>query len=216
MKKYLINNNSDTLLIFFTGWGCDEFEFEHHEAKSDVLLLYEYLNLDLDFDFSKYKKFNLLAFSAGVFVSSIFNFDKYNINNINKKIALDGNPYLFDECLGLSKEIQDLLYNITIETADEFAKNYLIKTPLEQKNFHNSKRSLESSKAEFDSLKKLYLNNKQNIKDIFDKVLFGEDDVIFNVSSQKEFYKERLHLVKDARHNMFFRIKSYEEIFDEL
>ena len=33
MKKYLINKNSDTLLIFFTGWGCDEYEFEHLKIK---------------------------------------------------------------------------------------------------------------------------------------------------------------------------------------
>ena len=41
MKKYLINNNSDSLLIFFTGWGCDEYEFEHLESDCDVLLFYD-------------------------------------------------------------------------------------------------------------------------------------------------------------------------------
>ena len=92
MKKYLINKNSDRLLIFFTGLGCDEYGFEH--LKSDC-------DLNLDFDFSKYKKFDLLAFSAGVFVASVMKFDF----RIDKKVALDDNPYLFDEKLGLSKEI---------------------------------------------------------------------------------------------------------------
>ena len=124
MKQFLINKNSEKLLIFFTGWGCDESEFEHLKANSDVLLLYDYSNLSLDFDFSKYKNIDLIAFSAGVFVASIMNFN-FKINN---KIAISGNPFLFDEKLGLSKEIQDILYNITEKNADDFARNYLVKT----------------------------------------------------------------------------------------
>ena len=133
MKKYLINNNSQNLLIFFTGWGCDEYEFEHLKSDCDVLLLYDYSDLNLDFDFSKYKNFDLISFSAGVFVASIIDFDF----KINKKIAISGNPYLFDEKLGLSKKIQDILYGITEENADDFARNYLVKTDDEWKIFHH-------------------------------------------------------------------------------
>ena len=42
MKKFLTDKNSENLLIFFTGWGCDEYEFEHIKADFDVLLLYDY------------------------------------------------------------------------------------------------------------------------------------------------------------------------------
>lgn len=208
MKQYLINKNSDKLLIFFTGWGCDEYEFEHLKSDSDVLILYDYDNLNLDFGFSKYKRFDLMAFSAGVFVASIMKFDF----KIDKKIAIDGNPYLFDEILGLSKKIQELLYNITEENAEDFAKNYLIKTHEEWNNFHPSRRTLESCRAEFDSLKNLYQANKNKIKDIFNIALIGDEDPIFNVEVQKEFYGERLKLIKNARHNMFFRISSFDEI----
>ncbi len=41
-----------------------------------------------------------------------------------------------------------------IESADEFAKNYLIKTEEEYRKFHHSKRSIESCKKEFDCLMK--------------------------------------------------------------
>lgn len=208
MKKFLINNNSDNLLIFFTGWGCDESEFEHLEAEKDVLILYDYSSLDLDFNFSKYKKFDLIAFSAGVFIASFFKFDF----KINKKIAISGNPYLFDEHLGLSNEIQNIMCNITIENADDFARNYLIKTEDEWKIFHHSKRTLDSCKNELESLKKLYEENKNNIKDIFDSVIFGADDKIFNIKAQKEFYGEKLILIENARHNIFFKIKKYEDI----
>ncbi len=210
MKKYLINNNSDSLIIFFSGWGCDESEFAHLKSSSDVLILYDYKDLNLDFDFSKYKKYNLMAFSAGVFVSSIMNFDF----EINKKIAVSGNPYLFDENLGLSKKIQQVLCNITIENANDFAKNYLIKTEDEWKVFHHSKRTLESCAEEFESLNKIYSENKQNIKDIFNFALIGDEDPIFNVSAQKKFYGERLKVIKNARHNMFFRINNFEQILN--
>lgn len=207
MKKYLINKNSDRLLIFFTGWGCDEYEFEHLKSVSDVLILYDYCDLSLDFDFSKYKKFDLLAFSAGVFVASVMKFDF----KIDKRVAINGNPYLFDEKLGLSKKMQNILYNITEETAEDFGKNYLVKTDTEWKGFHPSKRTLESCKAEFDSLKKIYEQKYQNIEDIYDTAFIGEDDRIFDVEIQKEFYGNKLKIVKNARHNLFFRVKSYEE-----
>jgi len=208
MKQYYINNKSDSLLIFFTGWGCDEYEFEHLKSKSDVLILYDYTDLYLNFDFSKYNEINLLAFSAGVFVASIFKFGV----KINKKIAADGNPFLFDEKYGLSKQIQDILYNITEENADEFARNFLIKTDEEYKEFHPSKRTLESCRIEFDCLKNIYQKEKENIKDIYDLVLFGENDTIFNISAQREFYKNKIKFVQNARHNLFFRIKKYEDL----
>ena len=45
-------------------------------------------------------------------------------------------------------------------------------------------------------------------------VLVGEYDPIFDVSAQKEFYGKKLHITNNARHNLFFRIKNYEQIFD--
>lgn len=209
MRQYFIDKKSDKLLLFFAGWGCDEYEFEHLESASDVLILYNYTDLELDFDFSKYREVNLISFSAGVFVASVFNFDF----KVNKKIALDGNPYLFDEKLGLSKAVQKLLTGITEENAEEFARNYLVKTDEEYKNFHPAKRTPESCETEFECLRKIYNSQKQNIKDIYDYAIFGEHDPLFNVSEQKKYYQDRIRLVKNARHNIFFRIKSFEDIY---
>ncbi|MEE3349298.1 MAG: pimeloyl-ACP methyl esterase BioG family protein [Candidatus Gastranaerophilaceae bacterium] len=208
MKQHFIDNNSDTLLLFFTGWGCDEYEFEYIKSSTDVLILYDYTDLNFDFDFSKYKKFDLIAFSAGIFIASIMNFNF----KINKKIAISGNPYLFDEYYGLSSKMQDLLYNITEETAEDFAKNYLVKTDEEWQNFHPSRRTLESCRTEFDSLKEIYNDNKNKIKDIYDFALFGEDDHIFNITAQKKFYKERTKIIKNSRHNIFSKIENFEQI----
>ena len=209
MDKYYIDKKSDKLLLFFAGWGCDEYEFEHLYTDSDLLILYNYTDLKLDFNFSKYKEINLLAFSAGVFIASIFDY-KFNIN---KKYAIDGNPYLFDTKYGLSDKMQDILFNITEDNVDDFARNFLVKTDEEYNNFHPSKRTIESCKTELICLKNLYKLNKQKIGDIFDKAIFGEDDKIFDVSAQKEFYGNKQRILKNSRHNPFFRIKSFEEIF---
>lgn len=212
MQKYFIDNNSNTLLIFFTGWGCDEYEFEHLKSDCDVLLLFDYSNLDLDFkiDFFKYKKINLISFSAGVFVASVLNFDF----DINTKIAISGNPYLFDEYFGLSSENKRVLANINEKNADDFARNYLVKTDEEWKKFHHSKRSLDSCKSEFDNLQKLYKEYQNRINDIYDFAIIGSDDLLFMLTAQKEFYKNRLKIIPNTRHNMFYKINKYEEIFD--
>ena len=205
MQKYFVNNNSDNLILFFTGWGCDETEFEHLSTTSDVLLLYNYLDLDFDFDFSKYKEINLIAYSAGVFASSVFEPDF----EIKKKIALSGNPFLFDEKWGLSEKTQEVLCSVTAETADDFAKNYLVKTDAEWANFRHSQRTPESCREEFHCLKRHYQEKKSKIIDVFDLACFGSDDTIFDISAQKEFYGKKLNLVKNARHNIFFRIKIF-------
>lgn len=210
MKTYFIDNHSDTLLLFFSGWGCDDYEFEHLKSDFDVLIFYDYTDLNFEFDFLKYKEFKLISFSAGVFVASLLDLG-FEIKN---KVAISGNPYLFDEHFGLPQKIQELLYNITEDTADDFARNYLVKTDDEWKNFHHSKRSLESCRHEFDRLKKIYNERKQDIKDIYDFAIFGSGDELFNLSAQKGFYKNKIKIVENARHNIFFRIEKYEQIFD--
>ena len=195
--------------MFFTGWGCDEHEFEHLSSTSDVLLLYDYSDLDFNFDFSNYKEINLIAFSAGVFVATIVDLEC----KINKKIAISGNPFLFDKYYGLSENIQNILYSITEDNADDFAQNYLIKTDDERKRFRHSNRTIESCQNEFKSLKLLYETNKNKIQNIYDLLIIGADDLIFNLSAQKEYYKNKIKIIENARHNMFFKITSYDDIF---
>ena len=210
MKQFFINKNSNELIVFFTGWGCDEHEFAHLITDRNVLIFYDYTNLDYNFDFSKYTKIDMLSFSAGVFVGSVFQ-HKFKFN---KKIAVAGNPYLFDKQVGLSKNMQDFLYNLTEEQCDSFTRNYLVKTEEEYNNFHPSKRTLESCRIEFDALKKIYEEEFINIIDSYDIAFIGEEDPIFNIEKQQEYYKERCRIIPNARHNLFFRIKNYNDIFD--
>lgn len=51
-------------------------------------------------------------------------------------------------------------------------------------------------------------------KDIYDKSVMSREDKIFDAAAQKEFYGSRLKIIKNARHNLFFRIKNYEQIIN--
>ena len=73
MQYFYKNNHSQNLILFFSGWGCDEHQFTNlHDTNDDILILFDYQDLNLDFDFTPYKKIDLIAYSAGVFVASIF------------------------------------------------------------------------------------------------------------------------------------------------
>ena len=40
----------------------------------------------------------------------------------------------------------------------------------------------------------------------------AEDDVLFKLAAQKDFYQERLHIIPRAKHHIFFHFNSFEEI----
>ncbi|MBO6289033.1 MAG: DUF452 family protein [Alphaproteobacteria bacterium] len=211
MQYFYINNNSVDLIVFFAGWGCDENQFTNLQDHKDILILYNYQNLELDFDFSKYENIYVLAYSAGVFVASIL---ANNIPNVRQKVALCGNPYLFDEILGLSAEIVQIFREITLDNYLEFRRKYMVFSDEEYVKYNQlqSIRSIESCQNELDALQRLYLQNKKHINPMFDKAIVAENDLIFNLSAQKNFYKDKLFIVPSARHHIFFKFKSFEEM----
>lgn len=211
MQYFYQNKNSSDLIVFFAGWGCDYNQFENLHDQKDVLILYDYQNLELSFDFNKYKNIDIIAYSAGVFVSCLL-FDK--IPNIRRKIALCGNPYLFDDVLGINEQKLEILKNINLDNYLEFRRNYMVYSDEEYEKYNQlqSLRSIESCQSELIFLQKLYNENKDNILPHFDKAIVAENDLLFDVEAQKDFYKDRLNIIKNTRHHIFFRFNSFEEM----
>ena len=205
--------NIDNLLVFFTGWGCDQYQFGHLNFNGDILFLYDYCDLELDFDFSKYKTITTLAYSAGVFISSIF---PQEIPNVVKRVIIDGNPYLFDEKFGVSSKVVKIFKEVDEKNCLDFRKDYLVATHEEMKRFaqNEPKRGFDDCLNELLHLEKLYRTHKSNINLKYDKAIFGEFDPIFKVDAQKEFFNNNITLVHGAKHNIFFRFNSFEEILD--
>ncbi len=87
-SKLLINNNSKELIIFMSGWGCDDKQFAGITTSKDLVIFYDYDDLKIDFDFSRYQNFYLIAYSAGVFVTTLI-IDK--LPKVELKVAINGN-----------------------------------------------------------------------------------------------------------------------------
>lgn len=213
MQYCLWDNHAEDLIVFFAGWGCDDNQFVNLHDRKNVLILYDYQNLRLDFDFSAYKNIDVLAYSAGVFVAAVLS-DK--IPGVKRKIALCGNPYLFDEKLGLSAATVAALKAITLDNYLEFRRKYMVYSEDEYEKYNElqSLRTIESCQSELESLQKMYQQSADTIRPKFDKAIIAENDLLFNPAAQKEFYQEKLRIIPHARHHVFFKFTSFADILD--
>lgn len=213
MRYFFQNNHARDLILFFAGWGCDENQFTNLHDSQDVLIVYDYQDLTLDFDFSAYAHIDVIAYSAGVFVASLLA-DK--IPHLRRKVALCGNPYLFDETLGLSQKIVQVLQNITLENYLDFRRQYMVFSDEEYVRYNQlqSLRTIESCASELTALQKIYNEKKAQINPTFDMAIAAENDRIFNLSAQQNFYQDKLKIIKNARHHIFFRFNSFADILD--
>lgn len=211
MQYFYQNNNSHDLIVFFSGWGCDYNQFTNLHDHKDVLILYDYQDLTLDFDLKKYENIDIIAYSAGVFVASIM---ADNIPHVRQKVALCGNPYLFDEKLGISQENIRVFKEITLDNYLDFRRKYMVVTDEEYEKYNQleSLRTIESCAAELEALQKLYAERKKQINPQFDIAVAAENDLIFNLAAQKDFYQDKLRVIKNAKHHIFFRFNSFEDI----
>ena len=213
MQYFYQDNNSQDLIVFFSGWGCDYNQFTNLHDKKDVLILYDYQDLNLDFDFSKHENIYVIAYSAGVFIASILA-DK--LPRVRQKVALCGNPYLFDETLGISSENIKVFSEITLDNYLDFRRKYMVVTNEEYERYNKleSLRTIESCANELKALQKLYAERKEQINPTFDKAIVAEKDLIFKLALQQNFYKDKLLVIPNTKHHIFFKFNSFEEMLD--
>ena len=84
----------------------------------------------------------------------------------------------------------------------------------EKYNRLQSLRTIESCDSELLALQIIYEQKKEQINPKFDKAIVAENDLIFNLESQKDFYKEKLFIIPNARHHIFFNFNSFAEILN--
>lgn len=214
MKKQFVEKGKKDLIVFLSGWGCDDAQFKNMTETIndyDLVLCWDYSdgNFELDTDFSKYEKVYLIAYSAGVFVANLV---AEKIPSIYKKIAINGNPLLFDSYYGLTPAIEKVFREISLDNYMDFRRNYLVCSE-EELNFfnaHSSMRTIESCTQELDTLKALA--NKEFKPCSFDKVLLGEKDRIFSYKKQCEYFKDNIVTLPNCAHNVFYEIQHFEDI----
>ena len=213
MQYFYQNNQSKDLIVFFSGWGCDYNQFANLHDNKDVLILYDYQDLTLAFDFLRYENIYVIAYSAGVFIASIW---ADNMPNVRQKVALCGNPYLFDETLGISAENIKVFKEITLDNYLDFRRKYMVIDDEEYEKYNKleSLRTIESCANELTAIQKLYDERKEQINPMFDKAIVSENDLIFNLPAQRNFYKDKLQVIANAKHHIFFRFNRFEDMLD--
>ena len=211
MQYFFQNHQSSDLIVFFAGCGCDENQFVNLHDHKDILILYDYQDLSLNFDFTRYANIYVIAYSAGVFVASVMA-DK--LPNLRRKVAVCGNPYLFDETLGISQATVQVFKGITLDNYLEFRRRYMVFDDDEYERYNQlqSLRTIESCADELTALQKMYNESRALINPSFDKAIVAENDLIFNLPAQQEFYQTKLQIIKNAKHHIFFRFKSFADL----
>ena len=213
MKQKFINNNSDELIIFLSGWGCDDKQFKNMKSSKDLLIFWDYTNLDFNFDFNGYKKYYLIAYSAGVFVAGLIQ-DKLPQNAL--KIAINGNPLLIDEYYGIPKHIRQIFKDLNLDNYMDFRKNYLVfdNNELEFFNQNASERTFESCFDEINKLEDYATNNNKILN--FDHIILSDNDKIFTPSHQQEYFQGKFKLLKNSAHNVFYYFQNFDDIISYL
>lgn len=204
--KWLNKQKNNELIVFFNGWGMDDSVVKHLEFEDyDVIIFYDYNFLEIDFDFSQfssYKAINLIAWSMGVMVGSIF---ASKIPNLKKTVAINGTLKPIDVNFGIHPRI----YDLTIKGFNENGKEKFIRSMFDG-DFDNTKfkndRQLEEQLSELIALK-----NYSSVEDFkYEKVLISNNDKIIPTKSQVKFWN--LEPNCNSGHCPFFNFKKWSEI----
>ncbi|TKG96603.1 DUF452 family protein [Puteibacter caeruleilacunae] len=119
MKRTLINNNSDRLILFFNGWGMDEQVIKNVLGDYDVLTLSAY-HVKGELPIEQIKKYNeiyVVAWSMGVWVADCST--ELEELSVKKYIAINGTPKPIDNQLGIPERI----FKGTLDTLNERNRN---------------------------------------------------------------------------------------------
>lgn len=214
---WVIQNNSDKLIIFFNGWSLDENIVKHLASKEfDVLMLNDYSDLEiaqeiLD-EINSYEEITVIAWSFGVWAcGNVIN----NFNNLKNVIAINGTLVPIDNNLGIPEKIFNLTLNhLSEENYVRFFKNMFAN---EADLSKISTRPIENKKNELEQIQKLSAekNYSQNTKH-FNKVFIGTNDKIITAKNQSNFWGETdARIIKiEGGHCIFGMFNTWNEIIN--
>jgi biotin synthesis protein BioG len=215
--KYLHKNNSPKLILFMSGWACDEIPFQNILSDDyDVLMCYDYRDLsqthELKEELKTYHEYYLIAWSLGVFVSSIL--FKDNKNLFQTCLAINGSLSPIND----EKGIPPSIFQGTIDGLNEKGRDkFFMRMCGGRSGYtsfmkHQPQRSVEDQKEELICLQNMIL--KEAITwDIFHKVLLSSRDMIFPFKNlEKAWENKSQKLIIDLPHFCFTAWNSWDEI----
>lgn len=214
MQLFLQNNNSNTLILFFCGWGMDKNPFSTLKNNSDVLFVYNYKTPDFPkFDFSKYKEVHLLAFSYGVYASAIAKLPTNLI--LNSSTAINGTLIPVHDKLGVPTRQFELTEKMDSQSVVKFRER-LFGGENAKKHFEIFENNLPNRSAQSCTEELIGMKNYVPKYPIptkhFDKIYISEFDRCVPTKNQLNFWQNQNIIKLSAGHFPFYNYEKLEDL----
>ncbi len=185
MQQVLLHKTgSETLTVFFSGWGMDENPFRGFRApESDVMLCFDYSGLDFDAGMlDTYAKVRVVAWSLGVWAASALMAEIPGL--AADAVALNGTPFPVDASRGIPPEIfMGTLHGLSAVNLARFARRMCGDArTLAYYNGVHPKRSIESLSSEL-----AWIGRESATREVapqFRRAFVGKRDAIFSSGNQ--------------------------------
>lgn len=214
--KYLHKSNKSKLILFMSGWGCDEMPFTRIDSKEfDVLMCYDYRDIsngtEIDEAIKPYQEIHLISWSLGVFTSSLLFKDR---DRFTSCLAINGSLSPINDEQGIPPAI----FQGTIDGLNERGRDkFFMRMCGGRSGYtsfaeHQPQRTVEDQKEELICLQNMILD-KNITWDIFDKVLLSSRDMIFPFKNLEKAWEEKSQkLILDLPHFCFSEWQTWDEI----
>lgn len=214
-SKFIKQNNSKDLIIFFNGWSVDEKIVSNLASASyDILMFYDYSDLQIEHNLlekiNNYQEINVISWSFGVWACGSV-IDKFK--NLQNVIAVNGTLKPVDKNFG----IPGRMFDFTLKTLSEpnyikFFENMFEGDP-DISKFPD--REIENQRYELEAIK--HFSSQNNIEkniEFFSKIYISSNDKIIPTKNQIAFWNGLNVKMIDSGHYCFDKFKTWDEIIN--
>lgn len=197
MKQHIISTgNSRSLHIFFAGWGMDEHPFSGWKTdQEDLMICYDYSDMSFDFSLlASYDTIHLTAWSMGVLAAAT-TFENTDIR-FAKRIAINGTMNPVHDTKGIPCAVfEGTLQSLNPKNLERFNRR-MCNSDKELIAFfseHAPQRNIESLRVELAVIGNLATDKPPVFH--WDKVIIGENDLIFPYNNQLNAWRKNENIV---------------------
>lgn len=189
------------LLLFFAGWGMDEYPFmEYLPEDRDCLICYDYRSLDFDYSLTDdYSEIRVIAWSMGIWAASYVLKD--NPFPVAESIAVNGTIYPVDDERGIAGRIfRGTLDGLNDQTLLKFRRRMCGSQDALNRFLSNApKRPVEDLREE---LRRIGEMSRETERSSFrwDEVYIGRQDKIFLPANQQKAWERANVRIIEAEH----------------
>ena len=213
--SFLNKTDTDTLIIFFNGWGMDTTRLQTwHADRCDVLAIHDYTVLcGLPLSVSRYATIHVVAWSLGVWAAQQVLAQSQHVDQRVLKTVLAVNGTLSP--ISLDAGIPPDVFNGTADhwLDPEAREKFYVRTSGETASL--SQRSCEDQQQELRTLEQQILQTKPLEQCCFTRAIIGTRDRIFPPAAQRTAWHRWPQVdveERPVRHDPFGSIRAWNEV----